>query len=261
MQRITIKDVKSKSGTGGKSGKWTLVIITAEDGAEFTSFDTALEKFGPGTIIEIEPEVITKDGKTKVNIKEWKLISVALPAGPAALLPGSPYKRDTEGIEFEYNLKARLQSTERASIEAQTVYNGVIEILNNWPNASGTVEELSKTHEEMAEELKELRALVLEALKWARKVLGASGAPVVKKESAPPAKKYEEAGGPTPVELPRFKDGPALVNYALKHGWKIERVKESLGISNPTEIKDVEAATKVLFGPYIKWAEAPDLPF
>lgn len=109
MQKVTIKEIKTKTGTSGK-GKWTLVIITGEDGAEFTSFDASLEKYGPGSVIEIEPEVVTKDGKTKVNIKEWKLVSEA-----PAVTPKIASKED-EMTKEEWAERERVK---RRSIERQ----------------------------------------------------------------------------------------------------------------------------------------------
>lgn len=67
----------------------------------------------------------------------------------------------------------------------------------------------------------------------------------------------------TPAEVPKtkaekewdelgqnkeYKDGVELVNAALKQGWKMPEIKKSLGIDKPTDIKDVSAAAKVLFG-------------
>ena len=48
-------------------------------------------------------------------------------------------------------------------------------------------------------------------------------------------------------ELPEFKNGTELVNYALKHGWKMDKIRTALGIETPADIKDVKAASAVLF--------------
>jgi len=116
MQKVTIAEVKSKSGEGGKSGHWTLVIVVGDDGAEFSSFDTALEKLTPGSVIGIEPEVVIIQGKTKINIKEWKLISEAPAGGPApgvANNKGGGYRRSLED-------DLALEAVKRRSIEGQT---------------------------------------------------------------------------------------------------------------------------------------------
>ncbi len=38
-----------------------------------------------------------------------------------------------------------------------------------------------------------------------------------------------------------------LFNYALKYGYTIDKIKEVLGIKNPTEITDIKIATEKLF--------------
>ena len=49
------------------------------------------------------------------------------------------------------------------------------------------------------------------------------------------------------VGIPEFKDGTDLVNYALKHGFKLVSIKETLWIKTPADIKDVAVAAKTLF--------------
>lgn len=229
--------------------KWVSVMADdgSEKGTEYTTFDAGVLKLGPGSVIEIgDPK--TKEGK--LSFKEVVKVVSEVKAAEPAREPGT-YKRDTEAIELEYRLKGKLQAIERASIEGQTVYNGVIELLTHWPDVKSRPDTVALIDD-----------VILAGLQWAKKAVGTSGAPVEKKaEPKAEAPKKTEEGGPTPVELPNFKDGPALVNYALQNGWKIERLKTSLGITNPTEIKDIEAAAKVLFGPYIHFAEEPELPF
>jgi hypothetical protein len=65
-------------------------------------------------------------------------------------------------------------------------------------------------------------------------LLGETKAPVVETKSA--------VG-----EIPAFKAGHELFNYALKHGYTIDKIKEMLGIKNPTEITDIKIATEKLF--------------
>ena len=50
MQNIKVKEINSKSGTN-KKGQWTSFIVVAEDGAEFTSFDTKLSGVKSGSIL------------------------------------------------------------------------------------------------------------------------------------------------------------------------------------------------------------------
>jgi hypothetical protein len=122
MQQITVKEVRGPLGKGERKF-WA---IKDPQGGEFTAFDATIAQVTPGSIIEAEIEVKGK----YVNITKWTLVE----AGPAVTPnsgggTGGQYKRDTEGIRFEYELKAYLQGIERASIEAQTAYNGLIKVL------------------------------------------------------------------------------------------------------------------------------------
>ena len=69
---------------------------------------------------------------------------------------------------------------------------------------------------------------------------------------SPPIEPEKSTGRPVADKsggnlLPAFKTGAELVNYALKNGWNMADIRIALSINNPTEIKDVEAAAKVLF--------------
>ena len=44
-----------------------------------------------------------------------------------------------------------------------------------------------------------------------------------------------------------FKAGHELFNYALKHGYTIDKIKEVLGIKNPIQIPGIKTATEKLF--------------
>ena len=115
MQKVKIGSVRTKSGEGGDGKKpWTLVIVTGDDGSEFTSFDRKLEALGPGSVIEIDPEIVNKNGKTKVNIKDYKVISeVAAAQGPGPA-PGptgggaaAPAPADPSTVLLEIDARAR----------------------------------------------------------------------------------------------------------------------------------------------------------
>ncbi len=64
-----------------------------------------------------------------------------------------------------------------------------------------------------------------------------------------PAQQGQESkvGNGDKTKLPDFKTGTELVNFALKQGMRLEKIREILTIDNPTDIKDVKAATAVLF--------------
>jgi len=69
---IKVKDIKVKTGTtssGKNAGKpWKLIIITGEDGSEFTTFDTGAEEVGVGGVIALEP--IIKAGKVNFTVQD-----------------------------------------------------------------------------------------------------------------------------------------------------------------------------------------------
>lgn len=113
--KITVADLKTKTGEG-KKGPWTLVIIKGEDGAEFTSFDKSLSDLTIGSVIEFEPEISVQDGKTKLNIKEWKLISKA----------ERPVLEVKTGDQMSKEEWAERNKIERASIEAQTAVKALL---------------------------------------------------------------------------------------------------------------------------------------
>ncbi len=242
MQKVTVANVRTKSGEGGKGGSWTLVIVTGEDGAEFTSFDKGLAELGKGAVIELEPEVVTKNGKTKVNIKEWKLISAGAPPTTEQEQTGGPggggRGKDREVIELEEQGRRYRQNIDRISIERQSVYNGVIAIIPHYHEI--------KLQPDAATEL---NGLIVEALKWGRQALRAN--PQQTGNTQPPVGKGTTGQKPaqtaTGGQLPDFKTGVDLVNYATKQGMKIEDIKRTLSINNPTEIKDIKAAAAVLF--------------
>ena len=61
-------------------------------------------------------------------------------------------------------------------------------------------------------------------------------------------KKPKPAPAPkTTSNILEFKTGVELTNYALKHGFTLDKIKEYLSINNPIEITDVKAAKEVLF--------------
>ena len=75
MQKVNVTDIKVKDGVtaeGARAGqKWQLVIITGDDGSEFTTFDIKAKEVGIGGVIELEP--VLKNGK--VNFTKFTVIS------------------------------------------------------------------------------------------------------------------------------------------------------------------------------------------
>lgn len=94
MQTVNVSDIKVKDGVtkgGTRDGQpWELIIITGDDGSEFTTFDAAAKDVGIGGIIELEP--VIKAGKT--NFTKFNIIKKG--AAPVASVPGdgdTPEKR------------------------------------------------------------------------------------------------------------------------------------------------------------------------
>lgn len=138
MQSVIIKGVKIASSGTGKRGDWDLVVVTGDDGAEFSSFDTALTKLGNDSVIEIEPEVAVVKGKNKVNIKSWKLIR-EMPQGES-VSPKLPLPEPkTQMSKEDWREKDKI---ERRSIERQVSGKIAAEIiakpatLKDWRDAA-----------------------------------------------------------------------------------------------------------------------------
>lgn len=112
MQEITVKEVRGPLGKGEKK----FFAVVDERGGEFTTFDTKVKDIAPGSRLSIEVKV---QGRY-VNITEWKVIEGAAPQVPAQThVNGSPaYGKTAEQFEAE-----------RRSTEAQTAYEGIIELI------------------------------------------------------------------------------------------------------------------------------------
>ncbi len=227
--KITVKEVAVvKTGTSGK-GDWELIKVTSDDGTGYTTFDKKAKQLNPGAVIDADVEL--KEGKA--SFKKFEIISN--PEGGAASTNGGGYKKDLEGLKIEYQLKAQLQAIERASIEAQTAYNGAIKLLTDSKILQSTLPAGAPL-------------LIEAALQWGILKLSPGPTIVVKyKEADGLISKVEPESTTTERILPLFKDGVELVNYAMKNGYALAKIKEVLSINKPTEIKDVPAAIAILY--------------
>lgn len=207
MQEIKVKEIRGPLGKGEKK----FYAVVDEKGGEFTTFDTKIQSIKPGSVLEAEIKV---EGKY-VNIVKWTLLQEPETHPRNGKEPGA-YKRDLEGIQFEYELKARLQQIERASIEAQTAYNGIIQL---WCSPD------SAKNAQLSEEV------LQKALKWAESRLDESMKPAPKAEPKPitkPAKKPVEKpvvqanGKEVDPEHP-FPNIGVLLTWCAKEG--IDRTK------------------------------------
>ena len=109
--QITVKEAKVvKTGTN-KSGDWELIRVASEDNTEYTTFDKKAKHLTKGSVIDFEP--IIKEGKC--SFKEFEVISEAPSNVP---LP--------QMSKEDWSDKQRV---ERASIESQVAYKGLIELM------------------------------------------------------------------------------------------------------------------------------------
>jgi len=140
MQELVIDRIEEKKP---RSGGKPFYVVYGQNGEEITTFEEVFKGFGKGTRLNFEPKI---DG-THTNFAKWELIELIEPDGGTAE-PSTAYKRDTGGIRYEYQLKARLQAIELASMEARTAFTGVVELVK--------AEKLDKTDPK-----------AVEALEWA----------------------------------------------------------------------------------------------
>lgn len=233
MQKVTVQDVKTKSGTSAK-GPWTLVIVTSEDGAEFTSFDKGLAKLRQSAVIEIEPEVTTKDGKTTIKIKEWKLISEG--TGEQRAGSGGGYK-NADIIQLEEEGRRYRQNIDRVSIEGQVAFKEVAEMIR-----AGT-KEATKDLLDLWVKVAKAKLTTFLGIETPRQVGAVTKPfPKVPPDSAPKVELEPKKG----KETPKFKNGADLANYALKHGMTLAQFRDKTGVENPNDIADVDAAYRDL---------------
>ena len=221
---ISVKEVKILKKGENKFGPWNLVLVTTED-TEYTTLAKEADIIKPGSIVNITD--MDKDEKGRESFKKFELLSVGK----------LPEKRD--GDSMSKDDWSQKQAIERASIESQTAYKGIIELLNN------KVIELD--HEQAKQ-----------ALAFASARLGGNeqGIQEVRTRLAPDKESLPLDNGKG--DLPEFKDGVALVNFATKKGedgkqlWTWENIKLALHdagmtVNNPTEMTDVPKAVAILF--------------
>ncbi len=236
--QLTIKSHRIiQEGTQAKSGqpyKWVSVMADdgSPEGTEYTTFDTGVLKLGPGSIIEIG-DPVTKGGKLSFKklvsvVSEVKASEIPTESGPAAAPAGGGYKRDVEGIRFEYQCKAQIIKGERASIEAQTAYKGIIELATSLT---------------MDESTDETRKAYEEAIAWARVKMAANlstqGSP--EPAGAPPAPSIPDAPVETGVSPPYVEPDESFPHIGALLAWC-----KNYGIDRPTFLTIVKCEEKAV---------------
>ncbi len=207
-----------KTGTNKQGGEWELIAVKSAKGTEYTTFDRKVKHLGVGSVIEVgEPE--EKNGKLSFE----KVVDVISEVAPGVVSDGKEmgsYKRDIEGIQFEYGLKMEMQEINRVSVEAQTAFNGLVSIFSA---STFTVE--------MAEELKPVWQ---KALQWVEVKLDASmqnSKPIIRvADKKAPAETI--ISGKAPESEHPFPNIGALLKWCMDNGisrdkfMEINQVKE-----------------------------------
>ena len=215
MQNIKVKEINSKSGTN-KKGQWTSFIVVAEDGAEFTSFDTKLSGVKSGSILSVELEVKGK----YTNIKEWKLVSEPASTKLNELFPSSSSQAASSmkiACLQEVGLLIRLDIEKGMNFSA--------------PEFAARAKKYWQVIDKNLDNL------------------------IEKSQVAPDAtcaKKQTEKKSVIPDLLSEVRTGAQLFNYAMKHGFTIEQIRTKLGTNNPNDIPDLKIAKKTLFPNVLK---------
>lgn len=232
MQKIIIKEINTKTGTNDK-GEWKLFNVTGSDGAKFSTFDHKAADLQVGDTIEAEIEIKGNNN----NLKSFKVLehgtTPATPASPASSAPANNVMSKEDWRE-----KARI---ERASIEAQVAFKGIIELFtgNNYWQDGG-----------------ELQAKVYKvadrALDWAMEKLG--GAAVASVPASEPAKSKSDAdkdwdniqSGSQQKQQKPFTLG-AVLTWCQSHGKEYTRdwffknisLREDQLLNNPANLERV----------------------
>ncbi len=169
MQQIKIKEIKEVRGRTGT----IFYAVTDDKGGEFTTFDPNIVSVNPGSLLEIDVKV---DGKYTNIQPGWKLLEaekreeVKVPAPPEkGAEPKPTYGKTSAQIEAE-----------RRSIEAQTAYKGIIELISS---GKASVKNLSGGTDTQAEIPDDIMGLIFH---WARVRLGGNPMPNQPKEKPSP---------------------------------------------------------------------------
>ena len=210
MQNIKVKEINSKSGTN-KKGKWTSFVVIAEDGAEFTSFDTKLSDIKSGSILSVEPEIKGK----YTNIKEWKLVSEPAPPKRNNFLTSS-HSQDSSSMKIiclqEMGLALRLDIEKGMNFSALEF---AVRAKKYWQIIDKNLDSLIEKSETAQDQTC--------------------------------AKKQTEKKSVIPDLLTEVRTGAQLFNYAMKHGFTLEQIRTKLGTNNPNDIPDLKIAKETLF--------------
>lgn len=122
--QITVSATKvGKSGKSDK-GPWELIVVTSEDGTDYTTFHTGAKHLSPGTIIDIGQPKIEAG---KCSFKEYKIISE-----PTTVTPTTSSGREGPP-DMTPEMWAEKDRLERWSRECNACFMGLPELLKSEP--------------------------------------------------------------------------------------------------------------------------------
>ena len=113
--KFTVKSVKVGATGKSKHGDWELIVVTTEDGTDYTTFDTKAKTIPPGSVIEIN-DITIKEGK--ISFKEFNIISSPTEPAPLPSLNGAEPTTNEQWAEK--------QRIERISIEGQSAIKQLV---------------------------------------------------------------------------------------------------------------------------------------
>ncbi|MDD5338446.1 MAG: hypothetical protein PHG35_03420 [Dehalococcoidales bacterium] len=220
-----IKDGNRKDGT---PYKWVSVMADdgSEKGTEYTTFDSSVLKLGPGSVIEINPD--TKEGKLSFK-KVVKVVSeIPVQQAPAPAASVVTPKNDMSKEDW-----AERDRIERASIEVQVAYKGVVDLIKE-PNAW---------------KVRGFESLVRKSFDWALEKLGGAVASTPASEPAKPKSNADadfdklQSGSQKQPQKP-FTLG-AVLTWCQSHGKEYTRdwffknisLREDQLLSNPANLE------------------------
>ena len=225
MQPVRVANIHSKTGvtqSGKNQGKpWELVIVTGDDGSEFTTFDLAIKEVGIGALIDIDVEI--KNGKT--NIKNFILKEKGTEKPAAGPTAGTPFNGGDSPVK-------------RKSIEDQNRSERITElwIAGKIPDDDALVTKLRKWLEELGQPLAQSSTVANEAAALAESARVAS------------ARTNEEAFTQIGSNgTPELKNAGDLMTEANKRwGMTASSALGILGVKTGEEITDYKAAWATL---------------
>jgi len=122
--QIKVKSAKVGKTGENKNGKWELIVVTSEDGTDYTTFHKGAKSLQAETVIDIG-EPIIKEGK--ISFKEYQIISEPAVQSSKNGQPGMTPEAWAE--------KDRL---ERWSRECNTCFMGIMELAKTQDHTIGT---------------------------------------------------------------------------------------------------------------------------